>query len=590
MAVTDAVTSTAVARREARQAIERLRYHLNRGARGRRGVDREVRFLDALHRRSIAQAGRAVGTPYTANVAESFGRKAADALRTGNAATIGRSKSSILADFSADSLQPARDQASLLARWTWTANASACPTCLFRHGARSAGTFVPAHPSCLCIPQHPETSGLRPLTDDEAIEMWEQHGDQRYRPAVEQFKKGEISRNRLGKIEAVNDTRRGRSAWQRHQNLQQAHPEASAAGPGSPGGSSGGNAGGTPPPSGASPGSPNIDPLRTSLSEQLPDRWGNWSSSRKLRWIEDKMEADMPLNPATQGRTGTYYQRNLQRNTFAFDGRTRVDLTGMDPDLTLANMDRIRKHLVDYPDIAEKLNYIGTIRDVGKVEQSGVWTWDPIFHKKLTHPTSRPWSGAQSDSMARVNRNTTYSRNGSVAVPPSEHLIAINPKYYKTWAVQTSERNYGININYYPARTNTPVSTITHEFGHLIEAELREVHLAGAGRFIAGVDSTTDRASLRHLYAEWRQQVNEVSDYAKNNQRERFAEWYSHHYEAASSVTDSADRVEQTKTWIEVFAGRLGGSEIYSQAVTAETAQTAKIVEDFIQLNLPFMK
>ena len=232
MAATDAVTSTAIARREVRRSLDRLEYHLSRGPRGVRGVEREVRFLDALHRRSVAQAGRAVGASYTSTPIDSFGRKAAAALSTGSASTVGRMKSSVLADFAVDSLQPARDFALRADVWVWTANASACPTCLNRHGQTYSGgqLFTPAHPSCLCIPQPVGTPGLRPLSDGELVEAYESYGDPRYRAQVERFKRGEISRNQLGRVEAVNDSARGRAAVLDHARKLEVRQNALGAG------------------------------------------------------------------------------------------------------------------------------------------------------------------------------------------------------------------------------------------------------------------------------------------------------------------------------------------------------------------------
>lgn len=216
MAAPDAVTAVAVARREARASLERMQYHLARGARGRRGVAREVAFLDALHRRTIIQTGQAIGISTVGRANESLGKKALAALSKGSSSVIGRTKSSILADFSADALQVPRDQASALGVWIWTANASACPSCLSRHGQRFTGQFVPLHPSCLCIPQPLGTPGLRPLSDSELVSMAEQYGNPRYSSAIRRFRKGELSREDLAKIESINTTPSGLRAVTEH--------------------------------------------------------------------------------------------------------------------------------------------------------------------------------------------------------------------------------------------------------------------------------------------------------------------------------------------------------------------------------------
>lgn len=213
---TDAVTATAVARREARASLDRMEYHLGRGTRGARGVAREVRFLDALHSSTVRQTGASVGAKFTGSANFPLGQKAVSALSGGNSATIGRMKSSILADFSADALQGPRSIGSLESQWRWTANASACPSCLDRHGQPFSGDFVPLHPSCLCIPQPTNTPGLRPLSDGELVEMAEQYGSPRYGPALDKFKNGDISRNQLSGVEAVNTTPKGLGAVGEH--------------------------------------------------------------------------------------------------------------------------------------------------------------------------------------------------------------------------------------------------------------------------------------------------------------------------------------------------------------------------------------
>lgn len=216
MAASDAVYSTAIARREVRNSLNRLDYHLGRGPRGVRGVNREIRFLDALHRQSVRVSGASVGRAYTASPIVSFGNKAAAALSSGSSSQVGRMKSSLLADFSVDSLKPVRDSM-LNQDWVWVANGSACPTCLLEHGSEhpSYETFSPMHPSCLCIPM-PADLGIRRLSDAELVSTVEQYGLERYQGQVQAFKEGRISRETLRRREAVNRTHAGREAVEAH--------------------------------------------------------------------------------------------------------------------------------------------------------------------------------------------------------------------------------------------------------------------------------------------------------------------------------------------------------------------------------------
>ena len=218
MAASDAVATAAVSRREVRNSLERLEYHLSRGSKGRRGIDREVRLLDAIHRQAVRNAGAAIGASYSVDPTESFGRKALGALSGGssNSATIGRVKSSILADYSADVLEPVRNETLRMDSWKWVANATACPTCLSKHGQEFQGQFVPTHPSCLCIAAPPDTPGLRTLSQEEIVRTHEQHGLGRYDKVIRDYKEGRIRRGQLYRTENVNDTRRGAQAVARH--------------------------------------------------------------------------------------------------------------------------------------------------------------------------------------------------------------------------------------------------------------------------------------------------------------------------------------------------------------------------------------
>ena len=222
MAAPEAVGTVAVARSEVRKSLDRLDYHLGRGAKGAKGVRREIAYLDALHRQTVRNASQAVGLGnYAARPIESFGTKAAEALRSGSGRTVGRMKSSVLADFSADGLQPARVMAGTpaLESWTWQANASACPTCLTKHGQIYTGPFVPSHPSCLCIPAQSAVAkayGVEPLSQTQVREAIEQWGDPRYLRLFEKMDNGLIDFSDIAKIEDVNSHTKGLQAFREH--------------------------------------------------------------------------------------------------------------------------------------------------------------------------------------------------------------------------------------------------------------------------------------------------------------------------------------------------------------------------------------
>lgn len=217
MAGSAAVRSTAIARREVRASLGRMEFHLKRGLRGAKGVQREQNFLNALHRQSTRLGGSAVGLSTKTAPLRSFGDDALRAMSTADGRTRGRIKSSLLADFSADGLEPARKVGTLQSPWVWVANSSACPTCLSKHGALYRGDFVPSHPSCLCIPERPSKE-VRPLKKNELIKMQRQYGDPRYKKLIDDVASGKKDVSALRVAENVNETLSGRVAFEAHKS------------------------------------------------------------------------------------------------------------------------------------------------------------------------------------------------------------------------------------------------------------------------------------------------------------------------------------------------------------------------------------
>ena len=172
MAAEDAVLTAALARDEVRKSLARMEYHLARGPRGVLGVNREVAFLDAMGRQS-ARLGNTVATAATnVSAKPGLGLRAKSALTAqagGNTASAGRLKSSLLSEYSQDTMNGAREWTYTGEQpWVWATNASACPACLHNHGSTFEGPFVPMHPSCLCFPLDPADAaeaGVEQLTD-----------------------------------------------------------------------------------------------------------------------------------------------------------------------------------------------------------------------------------------------------------------------------------------------------------------------------------------------------------------------------------------------------------------------------------------
>jgi len=228
MAAEDAVFTAAVARDEVRKSLVRMEYHMNRGPKGLLGVEREQKFLDALGRQSARLgAGTTGATNVTAK--DGLGTRALRALSakgSGNTAAAGRLRSSLLAEFSQDTMHGARvwtyggDK-----EWVWTANASACAACLNEHGRKfTAESFIPMHPSCLCFPQNPQTAkdaGVRKLSKEDITQTLQASNNPEFAKVGRQLADG--TKTLLdASIESTRRSSLGRDRWFKAVKEQQA--------------------------------------------------------------------------------------------------------------------------------------------------------------------------------------------------------------------------------------------------------------------------------------------------------------------------------------------------------------------------------
>ena len=218
MSAEEAVFTAATARDQVRKSLARMEYHMSRGPRGLRGVEREQAFLNALGRQAARLgAGTAGGINVSAKGALGTRARAAMlAKANGRGDTAGRLKSSLLAEFSQDTMSGARDwtYADPEAQWVWITNASACPACLDNHGKRFQGPFTPMHPSCLCYPERPEQAaqdGVRTLTSREIMGTLENSNNVAFAKEGAAIRAG----RRTIKDAAVDSTRRSARGLQR---------------------------------------------------------------------------------------------------------------------------------------------------------------------------------------------------------------------------------------------------------------------------------------------------------------------------------------------------------------------------------------
>jgi len=220
MAAEEAVFTAAVARDEVRKSLMRMEYHMSRGPAGLRGVTREQNFLDALGRQS-ARLG--AGTAGGVNVGAKAGlgtraRAALIARQNGNGVSAGRFRSSLLAEFSQDTMSGAREWTyDGKSEWVWVSNASACPACLDQHGKRFKGAFVPMHPSCLCFPQDPQeaaANGVQPLTEQQLVDTLMASNNAAFASVGEAVRSGRMSIAEAAE-QATRRSAKGLARWQK---------------------------------------------------------------------------------------------------------------------------------------------------------------------------------------------------------------------------------------------------------------------------------------------------------------------------------------------------------------------------------------
>lgn len=230
MSAEAAVFTAAVARDEVRNSLNRLEYHLARGARGKLGVDREVGYLNALGRQS-ARLGNATAGGINVGAKAGLGEKAKQAMIAqgqGSSASSGRLKSSLLANYSEDTMSGAREWTyDGNQTWVWTANASACPACLANHGQTFTGPFVPMHPSCLCFPQELEAAGkagVEQLSDKQLVDTLLASNNSVFVKAGVQVRSGLMSVEEAAAL-ATRRSQFGLRAWAKTMEQQAARAE-----------------------------------------------------------------------------------------------------------------------------------------------------------------------------------------------------------------------------------------------------------------------------------------------------------------------------------------------------------------------------
>ncbi len=194
-----------------------------------------------------------------------------------------------------------------------------------------------------------------------------------------------------------------------------------------------------------------------------PADWDKMSNAKRLRWVEGQMEADFPTgvewrkgvvtrqrkripvldrngDPVFDLRTGKPRTRmatieDLVPKTIGDTLKTTFNLKDMDADIAFANMNELRSLAVAYPEVAERLAFVGTYRGPKGIE------WKP---------------------------RRTRQFNGELAHASTDgRRIGLSPSFYGDAARYNRIGPSDWNSNFHPVAD--PKAYLVHEFGHQVE-------------------------------------------------------------------------------------------------------------------------
>ena len=205
-------------------------------------------------------------------------------------------------------------------------------------------------------------------------------------------------------------------------------------------------------------------------------RWGEWQSTAEAEQIA---------------------QARYPNIRFDFAG---AHIETIDP--TLRQFDKLAQQ---YPEVAKRLEYVGTYAGEGAPENPSPW-------KEMTHAHA--------------------TRDGKI--------IAINPHWYGNPRKFAESVRYSEETKWHPKGTTGVESVMTHEFGHQVDNWLQSV----PGRFAGfNVVDAGGNGLIRDTYLHWRYKnkaTKALSTYAGKSVEEGFAEGFAAQYHGTDAVKRSA--------------------------------------------------
>ena len=208
---------------------------------------------------------------------------------------------------------------------------------------------------------------------------------------------------------------------------------------------------------------------RLGVPMKKPANWSKMSNRKRLNFIEEQMEADYPIgeewrehvitqqrkrvpvtmrdgSPVIDLRTGKQRTRmttirDVVPKVKGSDLKTTFALTG-DADMLFADMNELRRMSVAFPEVAERLSYVGGYRGAKSLE----------------------W---------KVRRARQFS--GEIAHASTDgRRLGLNPAFYTKPERMRDAVRFSWSSGFHPV--NDIPSSIVHEFGHHVENWLIREH------------------------------------------------------------------------------------------------------------------
>lgn len=276
---------------------------------------------------------------------------------------------------------------------------------------------------------------------------------------------------------------------------------------------------------------------------EKPAGWSKMANTKRLRWLEDQMEADWPIGEEfrteatiTKTELVEYGSRKRRRNVSTREPRTpgddlptTFDLAGMDADTVFGSMNQLRGLAVAFPEVAEQLAYVGGYRGAKAAE------W-----KIRTSGRGGQFRGEYAHASVDGRR------------------LALAPSWYADATKMSSHLNYDWEQGFHPI--GGIESVITHEWGHHVQSWIRR---NANQTFVPGADPGDGFGTVGNTFSLLEKEFArggpdgpggyiDISRYGLKSGEEAFAEtfvvwWYRRHNQTFPVLAQATNPITGTR-------------------------------------------